>query len=350
MRKAMRAVLLTGHGGLEKLEYREDVPMPQPDRDEVFIRVGATGINNTDLWTREGAYGQEDAAGAISGWQRDRPLAFPRIQGADIAGRIVDVGEGVAKTRMGQRVLVNPTIYMNGDDLTEVAFVGSERDGGFAEFVSVPAQSAHKVDTDLTDAELATFPTAYLTAEHMLNRARLVPGETVLITGASGGVGSALVQLAHDRRARILAIVGAGKEEKISELGADAVITRQNEDPYEAIRGIAGEKAVDVVADVVGGPHFGALLRSLKGGGRYVSAGAIANPLVQLDLRTLYLNHLELIGSTLGTQAEFANVLRYIESGILQPLLAAIYPLNEIKQAQTDFRAKRFIGKLVVVP
>jgi NADPH:quinone reductase-like Zn-dependent oxidoreductase len=350
MEKMMRAVLLIGHGELEKLEYREDVPMPQPGRGEVLIQVGATGINNTDLWTREGAYGQEDAAGAISGWQRDAPLTFPRIQGADIAGRIVEVGDGVAKTRLDQRVLVNPTLYFNGDDLTEVAFIGSERDGGFAEFVTVPAQNAHRIDADLTDAELATFPTAYLTAEHMLNRARLVPGETVLVTGASGGVGSALVQLAHIRRARILAIVGAGKEAKLRRLGVDAVITRQNEDIYEAIRGIAGEKGVDVVADVVGGPHFVALLRSLKGGGRYVSAGAIADPLVQLDLRTLYLNHLELIGSTLGTQAEFANVFRYIESGELQPLLAATYPLNEIKQAQIDFRAKHFIGKLVIVP
>lgn len=344
----MRAVLLTGHGGLEKLEYREDVQMPQPGRDEVLIQVGATGINNTDLWTREGAYGREVAGETISGWQRDRPLTFPRIQGADIAGRIVDVGEGVAKTQMGQRVLVNPTVYMNGDDLTDVAFIGSERDGGFAEFVTVPAQNAHVVDTALMDTELATFPTAYLTAEHMLNRARLVPRETVLVTGASGGVGSALVQLAHIRKARILAIVGAGKEEKIRELGVDAVITRQNEDLYEAIRGIAGEKAVDVVADVVGGPRFEILLRSLKGGGRYVTAGAIANPLVQLDLRTLYLNHLEIIGSTLGTQAEFADVLRYIESGELQPLLAATYPLNEIRQAQTDFKAKHFIGKLVI--
>lgn len=350
MGKTMRAVLLTGHGGLEKLEYREDVQMPQPGQNEVLIQVGATGINNTDLWTREGAYGQEDAAGAISGWQRDSPLAFPRIQGADIAGRIVAAGEGVAKTRMGQRVLVNPTVYLNGDDLTEIAFIGSERDGGFAEFVTVPEQNARDIDTDLTDAELATFPTAYLTAEHMLNRARLAPGETVLVTGASGGVGSALVQLAHIRGARILALVGAGKEEKIRELGVDAVITRQNEDLYEAIRGIAGDKAIDVVADVVGGPHFVALLRSLKGGGRYVSAGAIADPLVQLDLRTLYLNHLEIIGSTLGTQAEFASVLRYIESGELQPLLAATYPLNEIKKAQADFRAKHFIGKLAIVP
>jgi NADPH:quinone reductase-like Zn-dependent oxidoreductase len=346
----MSAVLLTGFGGLDQLEYRADVPVPGIEPNEVLIEVGACGVNNTDIWTREGAYGREDDPNAVSAWHQEA-MQFPRIQGADIVGRIEAVGPNVSPSRIGERVIVDPVLY-SGDDngLLDTSFMGSERDGGFAEFTTVPAPNAHVINSPLSDAELATFPTAYLTGEHMLNRVRLRQGETVLITGASGGVGSGLVQLALIRGARVVAIVGSGKEEKMRQLGARFVVTRELEMLYEAVTEAVGGQPIDVVADVVGGSIFSVLLRLLRKQGRYVAAGAIAGPTVHLDLRTVYLKHLELMGSTLGTHQEFADLVSYIEAGKLKPLLARTYPLESIKQAQSDFKEKQFFGKLVIVP
>ncbi len=347
----MKAVLLTGHGGLEKLEYREDVPIPRPAEDEVLIEVGAAGVNNTDIWTREGAYGEVDDPEAMGGWRRGEKMLFPRIQGADIAGRIVGVGDGVPTYRVGERVLVDPTLYSGeGDGLVNAGLIGSERDGGFAQYVTVPAENAHAVETTLTDEELATFPTAYVTAERMLKRARISTGETVFVTGASGGVGSALVQLACLRGARVIALVGVGKEERVRRIGASAVITRGAPSLTDAASEVAGERSIDVVTDVVGGEIFPDLLNVLRPEGRYVAAGAIAGPVVRLDLRTVYLKHLELIGSTLGTREDFADLVRYVAEGRLIPLLSGCYPLSEIRRAQEDFKGKDFFGKLVLVP
>lgn len=189
----MRAVRLTGFGGPEKLEYREDVPDPHAGPGEVRVRVAATAINNTDIWTREGAYGSAEDPGSSAGWRRE-PLSFPRIQGADVVGHVDEVGEGVPDSRIGERVVVDPMLYTGGErELVTTEYLGSERDGGFAEYVTVPAGNAHPVRSSLTDAELATFPTAYTTAMRMLNRAAVRDGERVVVTGASGGVGSALI-------------------------------------------------------------------------------------------------------------------------------------------------------------
>lgn len=350
-RVGMKAVLLVGYGGPEKLEYREDVSDPEPVAGEVLVEVGACGINNTDLWTREGAYGQSDDPEAVGGWRRGESMSFPRIQGADIVGRIVAVGAGVAESRMGERVLVDPTLYAEeGSGLVGVGAIGSERDGGFAEYVTVPASNAHTVESPLSDEELATFPTAYVTAERMLKRARVAEGETILVTGASGGVGSALVQLAKARGAWVIARVGPGKERKIREVGADAVIARGVDDLDTAVSNASDGRPLDVVADVVGGDSFPQLLNVLRPEGRYVVAGAIAGPSVQLDLRTVYLKHLELIGSTLGTQEDFADLVSYVTNDKIRPLLAGVYPLSEIRRAQSDFQRKAFFGKLVLVP
>jgi alcohol dehydrogenase len=339
-------VLLTGHGGLEKLEYREDVREPSPGPGEVLIGVGAAGLNNTDIWTREGAYGDPERA---RGW-RGEPLTFPRIQGADIAGRIVAVGRGIPTDRIGERVLVDSALYAGpGEGLLNAGIIGSERDGGFAEFVSVPAQNAHRIESDLSDAELASFPTAYVTAERMLNRARVAAGETVLVTGASGGVGTGLVQLAKIRGATVVAIVGAEKINLVRDIGADAVVTR-GQAATSAVEETVGRAAVDVVADVVGGKQVRELLQLLRPGGRYVVAGAIAGPIVTVDLRTIYLKQLELIGSTMGNRDEFAALVGHIESGRLRPLVWATYPLAELARAQADFQRKSFVGKLVAIP
>ena len=345
----MRAVLLTGYGGLEKLEFREDVEIPRLEAYEVLIKVGACGVNNTDIWTRTGAYSAGLDENSVPDWPPE-PMKFPRIQGADIVGCIHAVGSRVPASRLGERVIVNPTLY-SGDEggLLEACFIGSERDGGFAEFTAVPAQNAHQIQSLLSDAELATFPTAYLTAEHMLNRVRLKKEETILITGASGGVGSALVQLAHIRGARVAALVGSRKEEQMRGLGAEIIVTRDVENLDRELSEALEGDSVDVVADVVGGGLFPVTLRLLRKEGRYVTAGAIAGPIVSLDLRMIYLKQLEIIGSTLGTRQEFADLVKYIETGKLKPLLAGTYPLNNIHQAQSDFLEKKFFGKLVIV-
>lgn len=346
----MKAVLLTGHGGPEKLEYREDVPVPVPAADEVLIRVGAAAINNTDIWTREGAYNITGKGGEKQGW-RGVPLAFPRIQGIDVAGRIVAVGRGVAADRVGERILLDPVLRLPGDRLYGAAIFGSERDGGFAEFLTAPAANAVPIHSTLGDAELAALPSVFATALHMLNRATLAAGERVIVTGASGGVGTALVQLAKLRGATVLAVVGRGKEAQARALGADLVIARDAEDLADAVRDAWEGQEADLLADVVGGDAFAPLLATLKPEtGRCVVAGAIGGPLVEIDLRVIYLRHLTMIGSTIGTRAEFLELAALIEAGRLKPLVSRTYPLADIRSAQEDFVAKRFFGKLVLLP
>ena len=345
----MRAVLLTGHGGPEKLQYRADVPTPVPVPGEVLVRVAACGINNTDIWVREGAYGTADDPAAVSSWRRDRPVEFPLIQGADIAGRIAAVGDGVDDGIVGKRVMVDFGMYNDpGPSLANVDYIGHGRNGGFAEYCAVPAENAHVVETALGDAELATFCCAYVTAERMLARAHVTGGETVLVTGASGGVGSALIQLARARGAVPVAVSSARWTNALLQLGAEAVIARESDDLGAAIRSTLRVRPVDVVADVVAGSMFKTLLNVLRPEGRYVTAGAIGGPLVELDLRTVYLKHLDLIGSTQGAPEDFARVRDLALSGKIQPMLAGTYPLEDIARAQADFVAKDFIGKLVI--
>ena len=340
----MRAVLLTGYGGYDQLQYRTDVPRPEPAAGEVLIQVGACGVNNTDVWTREGAYGASEQ----SGWQGSA-FSFPRIQGADSVGRIVAVGAGVHTDRLGERVMVNPTLYgASGDGLFEATYLGSERDGGFAEFVSVPDANAHAITSPLADHELASFMTSYLTAEHMLNRAALAAGETILVTGASGGVGSALVQLATIRGAHVVAVIGRGKEAHLARLGVQSFILRDEPDYAAAWRRQLPTRQIDVVADVVAGDKVPVLLDLLAVGGRYVTAGAIAGPMVTIDWRKLYLKHLTLLGATMGTQEEARQIVRYVASGQLKPLIAGVYPLAHLVQAQQDFKTRSHFGKLVI--
>jgi NADPH:quinone reductase-like Zn-dependent oxidoreductase len=350
----MQAVLLTGHGGLDKLEVRHDVPIPKPGVEEVLIEVSACGMNNTDIWVREGAYGTDDDPSAVASWRRgglENTLSFPRIQGADTVGRIVDAGEGVARERIGERVMVDLTIYnCEGDSLAEIDYIGHGRDGGYAEFMVAPAENAHDIKAALTDPELATFCTAYVTGEHMLDRAGVKPGERVLITGASGGVGSGLVQLCRARGAIPYAIVGRGKEQPVKEIGAEAVITREAGRLGEQVLAATQGQPIDVVADLVAGPLFGELINLLKLEGRYTTAGAIGGAVVTLDLRTVYLKHLQLHGSSQGTRSAFRRLVRHIEDGRVKPLLWQTFPLSRIREAQTVFMAKQFVGKLVMQP
>ena len=348
----MAAVLLTGHGGPEKLRYVEDYPTPKPGPGEVLIKVGACALNNTDIWVREAAYGSHDDPNARSSWRRDgAPLSFPHIQGADTAGHIVDVGGEVNLSRIGERILVDFNLY--GPDpnfLGDVDYIGHGRNGGYAEFMTVPATNARRVKTDLTDVELSTFCCAFHTGEHMLDRTRLREGEHVLVTGASGGVGTALVQLCRARGAIPIAIVSHGKEKALLDLGAAATITRGHSDYYAQVMELTDGRGVDVVADIVGGEFFNLALRALKPHGRYTTAGAIGGPVVPFDLRTMYIKHLELHGSSQGSRAAFDRVVQLVEDKALKPVVAGVFPLSQIHKAQEEFVRKSFVGKLVVVP
>lgn len=349
----MKAVQLVGHGGLDQLVYRDDVATPEPAAGEVLIEVHACGMNNTDVWVREGAYGSDTDPNSVSTWRRGRStLEFPRIQGTDTVGRIVAVGAGVAQERIGQRVMVDFSIYNRpeGDDsLADIDYIGHGRDGGYAEYTAVPADNAYEITADISDAELATFCCAYLTAEQMLERANLGQGERVLVTGASGGVGSAIIQLARVRGAIPYAVSSAGKEAALTDIGAEAVILRDTPDLVAEVERVI-DGPVDVVADLVAGPMFNDLLRILRPEGRYTTAGAIGGPVVNLDLRTMYLKQLQLNGSSQGTRTDFRRLVRYIENGQIKPLLDRTFKLSDFHNAQQTFMGKTYIGKLVVVP
>ncbi len=356
--QVMTAVLLTGHGGFEALEYRDDVPVPTLQADEVLIRVAAAGINNTDINTRTawysktvtsdtnagGSEGFSSASDEDGSWSGE-PLVFPRIQGADVCGEIVAVGADIDKNRIGERILVRviQTTKVTGDGLACRTF-GSECDGGFAQYTKTFSADALKIECDLSDIELASFPCAYTTAEGMLKRAD-IGAETVLITGASGGVGSAAVQLCKRRGATVLAIASAGKANDVKMLGADRVIDRDID-----IAKALGRESVDVVVDLVAGPQWPGLLDVLRRGGRYVTAGAIAGPIVELDVRTLYLKDLSFFGCTYQDDSILPALISYIEKGEIKPVVAKFYPLSDIVLAQQDFLSKKHTGKLVLVP
>lgn len=354
----MAAVLLTGHGGLEQLEYRTDVPVPRPGPGEVLIRVTAAGINNTDVNTRTGWYSKTAAtdtdvdtdAGTATVDDGDatwsgRALTFPRIQGADVCGHVVEVGAGVPEDRVGERVLVRTMLRAPvGHRPFACWTLGSECDGGFAQFVVAPADDTYAVRSGWSDEELAAIPCAYSTAENVLQRAG-VGAERVLVTGASGGVGLAAVQLARRRGATVTAACSAAKAADVAAQGADRTVDRCA-DVVEAL----GRASVDVVVDLVGGPQVPALLEVLRAGGRYATAGAIGGPLTRLDLRTLYLRDLTMFGCTFQDDRVFADLVGYVERDEVRPVVARTYPLGEIVRAQEDFLGKTHTGKLVLVP
>ena len=355
--KTMHAVMLTGHGGIDMLVYKTDVEVPLPKSDEVLIRVKASGVNNTDINTRIGWYsksvtsdtnkggasGLEDAKKNDSSWS-GKPLKFPLIQGADVYGEIVKVGSDISPKRIGESVLVRTMQENPHTSENNCWTLGSECNGGFAQYTAVRSSEVFVINSDWSDTDLGSIPCAYSTAEGLLHRAKLEK-ETILITGASGGVGSAAIQLAKLRDANVIAQCAVEKKEEVIQMGADKIVFR-NSDLLKEI----GRDAVDIVIDLVGGPKWTQLLDILKPGGRYATSGAIAGPIVKLDLRTLYLKDLTLYGCTFQSKEVFRNIIKYIEENKIKPLVAKSYPLKEIKKAQLDFLSKKFTGKLVLVP
>jgi NADPH:quinone reductase-like Zn-dependent oxidoreductase len=356
--ETMCAMVTMGHGGLDQMVFHDDWPTPLAGPDSVLVRVGACGLNNTDVNTRSGWYSKA-VSGATTGNAYDevgeenptwggRPITFPRIQGADVCGEIVAVGGDIDPARIGERVITDNWIR-DPDDLLnkdKAGYYGSECDGGFAEYAAMPARNALAVTSSLSDAELATFSCAYSTAEGMLTRAAVINSDTVLVPGASGGVGGAVVQLAKLRGARVVAMASEAKHADVAALGADLVLPRNPDD----LGDLLSDERVTVVADIVGGDGWPALIETLQRGGRYTCSGAIAGPMVAFDLRTFYLRDLTFTGSTVIDPAVMTRLVSHIESGAIRPVLAASYPLHELREAQAAFIAKAHTGNIVVCP
>lgn len=344
----MKGVCLTHHGGPEALEWRENIPVPVPGSGQVLVRVLAAGVNNTDVNTRIGWY-SSDVTGATDDVDQEveagghaGALTFPRIQGGDLCGRVVAIGSNV-DLAIGARItspinLPRPT----SDNPHGYIALGSEMDGAFAEYCLVEAADVYDVSqSPLSDTEIAAIPCAFGTAENLLTRAGVREGQSVLITGASGGVGLAAVQLAHLRGANVTGITSAAKAASVCDAGASNIMERGKE-PQTA--------SYDVVIDVVGGEAWPSLIRALKPGGHYAVSGAIAGPMVTADLREIYLPDITLHGCTYQPPEVFERLVMLINTGKIKPLVSATYPLQDIARAQEDFMAKRLPGKLVLLP
>jgi len=358
--KTMKAVVTMGNGGYEMLEYK-DVPMPVISNGEVLIKVLAAGVNNTEINTRIGWYSQKVTQGTNTlsddeneigdaadekdgGWNAETP--FPFIQGTDCAGLVVEAKDEADQHLVGKRVLIRACIRHEGFDSPDNIWMASDFDGAFAQYVKITSSEVFPVECDWTDAELGTIPCAYGTSENMVQRSGVKAGDRVYVAGASGGVGSAVVQLAKRRGAYVIgAAEGEDKIERVRSYGADEVV-----DFGKNALEVLGEMSVDVIIDNVAGDNFVNNLKMLKRGGRYASSGAIAGPLVELDFRTMYLRDLTLIGCTGWDEPVFPSLIEAIENGDIKPALSKAFPLSDIVEAQEELQSRKHVGKLVLIP
>ncbi|MCS6896529.1 MAG: zinc-binding dehydrogenase [Nitrospira sp.] len=341
----MKAVLFHEHGGPEKLVY-EEVPMPEQGPEEVLIRVKACALNHLDIWVRQGnpAY----------------PMPLPHISGADIAGIVEAVGNRVEGVKIGERVFVSPGLScwrceycLAGKDnfCRTYTIIGAIRDGGYAEYVSVPFRNVLPIPDSLTFEQAASFPLVSVTASHMLFAlAGLQHGETVLVMGAGSGVGSMAVQMAKLAGGRVITTVGTDdKIPKAVQLGADAVINHAKENVAERVRLLTEGKGVDVVIEHVGPEVWDVCLQSLSKGGRLITCGATTVAEVKLDLRYVFSRQLTIKGSYMGTRAELVKAAELMGQKRLTPVIDRIYPLEEARAAQELMLSRKFFGKIVLV-
>ena len=340
----MKAVRIHEFGGPEVLRY-EDVPDPQPRKDQVLVRVKACAMNHLDLWVRKGLPG----------------VKLPHILGSDIAGEIAEVGEYVSGLRAGQRVLLAPMHFCNRcanctaglqNQCREFTVLGNAVDGGNCELIAVPAVNVIPMPDSLDFNQAASVPLVFLTAWHMLvGRAGVRPGQTVLVLGANSGVGIAGIQLAKLFQCTVITTAGDdSKTVKARELGADHVINHYQQKISDEVRKITNKEGVDIVLEHVGPATWDESLRSLKPGGALVTCGATTGPQVGFDLRFLFSRQLSILGSYMGTMGELHEVLKHVFTGKLKPVVDRTFPLSEARAAHEYMEKSAMFGKIVLNP
>jgi NADPH:quinone reductase-like Zn-dependent oxidoreductase len=359
----MKAMVLTGYGGIDRLQYR-DVATPSPGPGEVLVQVTATAKNNTDRKAREGLYPTKK--GEMQSFQMggEPTLRFPRIQGADIAGRVVAVGEGVSESRLGERGLLDFNIYANErrDINLTPDYYGHGADGGYAEYAALPAEQFHHIpNPELSDAEVAAMGMcSYQTAMHMLTSAGITAGERVLVTGASGGVGTALIQLCRILGAIPYALSQQDKSDALLTLGAEAVLDRADMATFvDRVKAETGGKPFDAVMDLVGGEmtdiFIDAMIFDMNARSSYPRlsiAGASGGNISEILWTRIYLYQVQIFGVSHGTREEAEQLVAWIREGQLKPVLHGAFALSDLHRAEEYFmnRASNFLGKIVIVP
>ncbi len=338
----MKAARIHQFGSPEVLTY-EDIPEAQLRKDQVMVRVRACSLNHLDVWVRKGLPG----------------VKLPHILGSDIAGEVVEVGEYVTGVKVGQRVLVAPMHFcghcekcLEGlqNQCRIFTVLGNAVDGGNCEFFAAPAANVIPIPDSLDFIQAASVPLVFVTAWHMLvGRASMRPGQTVLVLGASSGVGIAAIQIAKLFHCRV--ITTAGDEAKLAkgrELGADYGIDHYKQKISEEVRKITNKEGVDIVIEHVGAATWDESVKSLKSGGTLVTCGATTGPNVAIDLRHLFARQLSLLGSYMGTMGELHAVLRHVFAGRLKPVVDRVFPLSDIRAAHEYLEKSLMFGKVVL--
>jgi NADPH:quinone reductase-like Zn-dependent oxidoreductase len=340
----MRAILIPRHGGPEVLQYGE-IADPKPGPADVVVRVRACALNHLDLWVRQGLNGVT--------------FPLPLIPGSDIAGEVASVGELVSRARVGDKVVLAPGVSCGqcaacaagkDNECRKYALFGYGRNGGCAEYVVAPEVNVLPMPSGLSFEEAASVPLVFVTAWHMLvTRARLQPGEDVLILGAGSGVGSAGIQIAKLLGARVIATAGSGaKLEQARELGADELINHSEQKISEQVRRLTAKRGVDVAFEHVGTATWEQSILSLATAGRLVTCGATTGFAAQLDLRFLFARQLSLLGSYMGSRAELYTVLELVGQKRLRPVIDRVFPLAEAVEAHRRMEHREQFGKIVL--
>jgi NADPH:quinone reductase-like Zn-dependent oxidoreductase len=345
MAKMMRAAVFAEFGGPEVVEVRR-VPVPEPAAGQVRVKVEASAMNHLDLWVRRGL-------------PIETPM--PHIGGSDIAGTVDAVGPGADSVPIGARVVVDPAVgyeWYTGQDQGEsfgaphLQLIGEHTQGGFAEYVVVPANNLLEIPKDFAAEQAAAAGLVFVTAWHaLITRGGLKAGERVLITGASGGVGTAAVQIAANAGARVHAVTsGSRKAGLVQELGAEVVYDRTSVDFSREAWRETGKRGVDLILDTVGESVWSKCLRALAPCGRLVTSGATTGSHGVTEIRLVFWKQLSIIGSTMGTPAEFRQAMRMIFAGTLRPIVHEVLPLAETRRAHEILESGQAFGKLVIVP
>ncbi|MFQ5690141.1 MAG: zinc-binding dehydrogenase [Gemmatimonadota bacterium] len=342
----MRAAYFEAYGGPEVLEVGE-LPASDPGPGQVAVAVRAVGLNHLDLWVRRGTPGLE--------------VTFPHVGGSEAAGVVAEPGPGVSGWSVGDRVVVNPALWCGrcewcarGEHSLCRRFdvLGEHVWGGLAERVVAPARNLYSIPESLRFEEAAATPLVFQTAwRALITRAGIGPGQTVLITGGSGGVSTAAVQIARLAGATVFAVTrGTVNLQRLRDLGADVVIDRLEEDFDRRVWEETDKRGVDVVLDAVGEVVWEPCVRVLANGGRLVTYGATTGPEGRTDIRRLFWKQLQLIGTTMASRGEFEAVMKLVCAGRLSPVVDEVLPLERIREAHERLERGEVFGKLVVTP